>query len=63
MRDVKEKCDPIRQGKEDGRDQKERGLGIDILIFLLLKKKKRKKGQSVSQSVVSMSDSLRSHGR
>ena len=62
MRDVKEKCDPIRQGKEDGRDQKERGLGTDILIFLLLKKKKRKKGESVSQSVVSMSDSLRSHG-
>ena len=46
MRDVKEKCDPIRQGKEDGRDQKERGLGIDILIFLLLKKKKKKKKRS-----------------
>ena len=43
MRDVKEKCDPIRQGKEDGRDQKERGLGIDILIFLLLKKRKKEK--------------------
>ena len=39
MRDIKEKCDPVRQGREDRRDQKERGLGIDILIFLFLKKK------------------------
>ena len=55
MRDIKEKCDPVRQGREDRRDQKERGLGIDILIFLFLKKKN---GKSVSQSVVSTSDSL-----
>lgn len=42
MRDIKEKCDPVRQGREDRRDQKERGLGIDILIFLFLKKNKKK---------------------
>ena len=41
MRDIKEKCDPVRQGREDRRDQKERGLDIDILIFLFLKKTKK----------------------
>lgn len=58
MRDIKEKCDPVRQGREDRRDQKERGLDIDILIFLFLKKTKKNNGKSVSQSVVSTSDSL-----
>ena len=42
MRDVREKGDPVRQWRGDGRDQRERGLGIDILIFLLLKKKKKR---------------------
>ena len=60
MRDVREKGDPVRQWRGDGRDQRERGLGIDILIFLLLKKKKN--GESFSQSVMSMSDSLPPHG-
>ena len=58
MRDIKKKCDPVRQGREDRRDQKERGLGIDILIFLFLKKTKKNNGKSVSQSVVSTADSL-----
>ena len=58
MRDIKKKCDPVRQGREDRRDQKERGLGIDILIFLFLKKTKKNNGKSVNQSVVSTSDSL-----
>ena len=36
MRDVREKGDPVRQWRGNGRDQRERGLGVDILIFLLL---------------------------
>ena len=50
MRDVREKGDPVRQWRGDGRDQRERGLGIDILIFLLLKKKKKTVKVLVNQS-------------